>query len=145
MQQTLILILSNPICGTTIKSLHFYVPTTLWFLSWDTRRKERSNTFFGMWGLGGLLSSLTWTKEEIDLLSGERSRTVLEFLSEKKIKREKSLHLIFLYHLASSSDLSSISKRSKVIEEEDQIRSTIRSRLCELTLSRRADQSEDFI
>ena len=76
---------------------------------------------------------------------GERPRTVLEFLGEKKNQREKNLHQIFLHHPASFSDLSLILERFEVIERRDQIRSAIKSQLRELALPQRADRSEGFV
>ena len=64
-------------------------------------------------------------------------------MREKQKRRESSS--IFLHHSESSSNPSLTSKRSEVIEEGDQVRSIIRSRLHELTLPWRADRSEDFV
>ena len=94
--------------------------------------------------MGGFPSSLVWTKEETDPLSGERPRTVLGFWVREKPKRRESSS-DFSLPSSISSNLSLTLKRFEVIKGRDQIRSAIRSRLHELALLQRADRSEDFM
>ena len=75
----------------------------------------------------------------------ERSRIVLGFSDEKKYKREESSSLIFPPPSSTSSNLSSTLKGFEIIEKENQIKSAIRNRLCELTHPWKTDRFEDFM
>ena len=104
------------------------------FSLWDIKEKVGQKSFFGIWALDGFPSSLAWTKEEIVLLSGERSRTVLDFWVREKPKRRESLTN---FSLPSNILFWSILDIKKVWGD--------RSRLWELALPWRAISSRGFV